>query len=419
MNDRLASVTHGRKECTVNVANTDAGDAFAPLLTAAQALLSTTLNAQVHLTNAERLTDEERRNVILRCTVTDAAYGQPASVIIKQVVTEHYDPDTTDSWDTQRFFRDWAGAQFLSTIATESPHSPRFYGGDRTLGFIILEDLGVHHSLVEPLLEADARSAEQALLTFATQLGKLHADTIGTATRFEEIARAISPSTAADVQTSCLQQATELRTQAEHVRVLFDRLDVQVAAHFSQELALISDAIARPGAFLAYIHGDPCPDNVFYTSGRLQLIDFEFGHFGHALRDGVYGRMLFPTCWCANQIPEMLVGRMEQVYRAELMRTCLAAHDDRTFETALVTMCGYWLIVTLAWLLERVLDEDYTWGIATVRPRILARLQAFIATSATYNQLPAFRSTANALLESLDKRWPDTQPLPVYPSFRS
>jgi hypothetical protein len=403
----------------VNVANADASDPFAPLLTAAQALLSTTLNTQVRLAHAERLTEEVRRNVILRCTVTGAPYEQPASVIIKQVVTQHYDPDTTDSWDIQRFFRDWTGAQFLSTISRESPHSPRFYGGDRALGFIILEDLGVHRSLVEPLLEEDSRRAEQALLTFATRLGKLHADTIGAATRFEEMTRAISPSTAANVQTACLQKATELRTQAEHLRVHLDRLGVQVAAHFSQELGLISNAIAHPGAFLAYIHGDPCPDNVFYTNGRLQLIDFEFGHFGHALRDGVYGRMLFPTCWCANQIPETLVGRMEHVYRAELMHACPAAQDDRIFETALVSMCGYWLIDTLAELLERVLDEDYTWGIATVRPRILARLQAFIATSTTYNQLPAFRSTANALLESLHKRWPDTQPLSVYPAFRS
>ncbi len=82
-------------------------------------------------------------------------------------------------------------------------------------------------------------------------------------------------------------------------------------------------------------------------------------------------------------------------------------------------MCGYWLIDTLGWLLERALNEDYKWGIATVRSRILARLQAFIATSTSYNQLPALRSTANILLESLDKRWPDTQPLAVYPAFRA
>ncbi|MEZ4737122.1 MAG: hypothetical protein R3E79_59340 [Caldilineaceae bacterium] len=59
-----------------------------------------------------------------------------------------YNPDQIDSWDTQRFFRDWAGAEFLSTLPGDPHHGPRFYGGDRGLGFIILEDLGdEHHSL--------------------------------------------------------------------------------------------------------------------------------------------------------------------------------------------------------------------------------------------------------------------------------
>jgi hypothetical protein len=57
MNGRLFTVTHGRKECNVTVTNADADEPFAPLLTAAQALLSTTLDAHVRLTNAERLTD--------------------------------------------------------------------------------------------------------------------------------------------------------------------------------------------------------------------------------------------------------------------------------------------------------------------------------------------------------------------------
>jgi DNA-3-methyladenine glycosylase I len=36
---------------------------------------------------------------------------------------------------------------------------------------------------------------------------------------------------------------------------------------------------------------------------ELRLIDFEFGRLGHALMDGTYGRMIFPSCWCANRLP--------------------------------------------------------------------------------------------------------------------
>ena len=402
----------------MTTANVPADELFAPLLTAAQTQLSTALHAPVRLTSPERLTEEDRRNVILRCTVTDGPPDAPASVIIKQVVADDYDPDAVDSWDIQRFFRDWAGAQFLSDLSTEAPHSPRFYGGDRALGFILLEDLGVHRSLVEPLLGDDPRYAERTLLAFAARLGQLHADTIGRAKRFERVQHALSPNHAADVQTALLQKAAELHTAADRFQAYLDRFDAPVAPQFSSELQAISDATAHPGDFLAYIHGDPCPDNLVDTNGRLRLIDFEFGHFGHALQDGVYARMLFPTCWCANQIPATVIEQIERVYRAELMRGCPAAHDDQLFETALVNMCGYWLITSSSWLMERVLDEDSTWGIATVRSRIVARLQTFIATSTTYERLPALRSAADALLERLQQRWPDVPPLAVYPAFR-
>lgn len=398
---------------------TSSDEALAPLLTAAQALLAHTLGEHVRLTQAERLTDEERRNVVLRCQVADASPGQPASIIIKQVVAQDYRPDAIDSWDTQRFFRDWAGAEFLTAISQGAVHSPRFYGGNLAQGFFLLEDLGVHHSLVEPLLEGEADRAEHALLAFAARLGKLHASTIGAASHFEQLTGAVNPRLAEDVQAACLQQARELRDRAKQVQTTLEQQGVTVAAGFTDDLGEICGMVAEPGDFLAYVHGDPCPDNVFYTGDQLRLIDFEFGHFGHVLRDAAYGRMFFPTCWCANQIPTGVVKRMEQMYRAELARTCTSARDDRMFEAELVRMCGYWLIGVLAWHLPRALEEDDTWGIATVRSRILARLQAFDVASAASNQLPALRGTTAALLDHLQRCWPDTQPLPVYPAFRS
>lgn len=401
--------------------STHSSDAsFGPLLAKAQVLLSATLNTPIQLLNAERLTEDERRNIVLRCAVAGAPGEQRASVIIKQVVAEHYNPDDTDSWDTQRFFRDWAGAEFLSVVAGETAHGPRFYGGDRELGFIILEDLGAHQSLVEPLLEQDAGSAEQALLAFMARLGKMHADTIGAAARFEAITRTINPNNPVDVQSACRQNAEQFRTQAGQLRVRFEeQLGVQVAAGFSDEIEQICAALAEPGDFLAYVHGDPCPDNMFYNNGEMRLIDFEFGHYSHALRDGVYGRIFFPTCWCCNRIPEDLVRRMEQVYRAELGRTCPAARDDQRFNTALGTMCAFWLLGTLGWQLEGALEDDHTWGIATVRSRIVSRLKIFSELSASFGLFPALASTAESLRESLSKRWQETELLLLYPAFRS
>jgi hypothetical protein len=388
------------------------------LLTAAQTLLSSRLGAQIHLTEVERLTEEDSRNDVIRCTLADAPQGAPVSVVIKQVVSEHYSPDNADSWDTQRFFCDWAGAEFLSTLPTTSAHSARFFGGNRDQGFIILEDLGAHHSLIEPLLEGDAQSAEHALLTFAAGLGQMHADTIGAAAHFERITQIVNPILRVHVQSACLQQGAEFQQMFEQLRAQFDGLGLPIATETVADIGQITESVARPGPFLAFVHGDPCPDNTFYSDSTLRLIDFEFGKFSHALRDGVYSRMFFPTCWCANRIPEALVARMEQNYRAELSRTCPAAQDDHLFETGLVHMCGYWLIATLWWHLADALKEDRDWGIATMRPRFLARLQAFIGVSQAYGQLPALRGTASALLEHLQARWPEIEPLPVYPAFR-
>ena len=151
----------------------------------------------------------------------------------------------------------------------------------------------------------------------------------------------------------------------------------------------------------------------------MRLIDFEFGRFGHALMDGTYGRMLFPTCWCANRLPSALVSRMETVYRAELVKGCPEAQEDRIFEGALVRVCGFWLLSTLNRDLEHALDADRTWGIATIRQRLLARVETFIMTAEEYDHLPALRGMASRLLEVLHKAWHETHPLPLYPAFQT
>ena len=271
-------------------------DEFAPILASAQRQVSKTLGRDVCLGDVERLSEDDRRNLLLRSR--DLSGGSPASFIIKKVVVDAYDPGDAASWDTRRFFSDWVGAEFLSTIL-DARRSPRFYGGDDSMGFFILEDLGEHRSLVEPLLEEDAASAERALLNFSACLGALHAGTIGQSAKFEGLLRAISPQvgTLAHVSTGLGERVTELQS-------CLDGLGVPAGVGFTEELDAIVAAIESRGPFFSYIHGDPCPDNVFWNGEELRLIDFEFGGFGHALMDAAYGRMLFPSCWCANRLPQ-------------------------------------------------------------------------------------------------------------------
>ena len=62
--------------------------------------------------------------------------------------------------------------------------------------------------------------------------------------------------------------------------------------------------------------------------------------------------------------------------------------------------------------------EDRSWGIAGIRQRILARLEAFMIASEDYGRFPAVRETAGDLRDTLSERWPEIQPLPFYPAFQ-
>ena len=51
--------------------------------------------------------------------------------------------------------------------------NPFFYGGDRYLGLIVIENVQHKDTLVEPLLGRDRIQAESALLQYATCLANL------------------------------------------------------------------------------------------------------------------------------------------------------------------------------------------------------------------------------------------------------
>ncbi|HEY9660426.1 MAG TPA: hypothetical protein V6C65_18390, partial [Allocoleopsis sp.] len=162
------------------------------IISTAERVLSTAIGSPIQFTRVERISEGGRRNLLLRC-YTPFASGLPASLIIKKVEARSYHPEDTNSGDTRRFFNDWIGSQFLSTLPSPFKHSPQFYGGDRTLGLIILEDVQHDARLVESLLGRDRNQAEQALLQYAICLGRLHTATIGKATEFEELYQTIAP----------------------------------------------------------------------------------------------------------------------------------------------------------------------------------------------------------------------------------
>ncbi len=378
-----------------------ADEAVLRALAAAEAALRGATGALLILAAPRRLSDPERRNLALRVTMRGGSGER--TIIVKQSV-----PPPWEKPEAQAVSLDRLGPLFLDAVAAGRGHAPAVLASADRL--IVLEDLGDGPTLVEPLLRGSAGEAEAALLALARRLGRLHADTVGLRARFDALQTSLWP-------------GSELRIRRffERVDTVLDSIEQRLPdVRFPrEECAAVAAALADPGPFLAYTHGDPCPDNVFLVNGEARLIDFEHGRFGHALIDGVYVRMAFPTCWCAGRSPDDVVARCEAAYRAELARRVPPAADDAIYFRALTEAAAAWLIARLDWLLPSALDGPSLWGISDGRARLLNDLDVFAALAERSGALPAFRDFAGALRRDLERRWPETTPLALYPAFRA
>ena len=377
---------------------------FEPLRLAAEQILSAYYSDRINIKSIERFTEPGRRNMLLRCWI-DPVENLPSSFILKKVEGK-YNPNDANSADTRRLFDDWIGSKFLNQISTQAKHSPCFYGGDRDLGFILIEDVQHHNTLAEILLGNDSDKAEWALLQYATCLGQLHRDTLGKADDFYQLYKTVSKN----------MKPYKARVDIDRFGLILESIGINPHNNCLSDLEAIHQTVNNPGELMAYIHFDACPDNVLNTGSELRLIDFETGFFSHALLDAVFGRMMFPSCWCSKRLPENIVLKMENVYREILIQKCPAAADDKTFNRALVYACGWWLIDTLLDL-KQVWHKDEDFGVSTIRQRILARSKTFIAVSQEFNLLPGLRGTSSQLLDLLNQVWSDVPDLPLYPAF--
>src|SRR5215469_2598101 len=129
----------------------------------AEQLLSDCFGGAVRLGDGEDLGGSSRSKVY-RFSVLAGPDGMPKSVIVKQaqsVGDKVYNPDVPDipAWT---LFNEWASLEFLSRIADAGvSFGPRFYGGDRASGQIVMEDLGTGKRLDHFLLGSDAAKAEE------------------------------------------------------------------------------------------------------------------------------------------------------------------------------------------------------------------------------------------------------------------
>ncbi len=149
--------------------------------------------ADVDIDSAVYLSEPERRNVLIRITLTSASESVPKSIILKQVLPQAADAD--DKQAQARFSRDWAGLEFTSGVQESAPihNTPIFYGSDTTQRFILIEDLGHPHvSLVDSLLLHNGNKAVSALERYMKTLGSFNAASVGHTDEYELILKKIN-----------------------------------------------------------------------------------------------------------------------------------------------------------------------------------------------------------------------------------
>lgn len=359
------------------------------------------------LRNVENLSGDERRNLILRAQAAPAT-GPERSIIIKVTRSTDYDASKPDILEKSGFAKEWAATAFLTRHAPGFQRGPSLLGGDARLGLLVFTDLGhEENSLVSPLLGGTPQETERSLTKYAKTIGRLHAQTAEHIANHEDVVRGIFPGARG---TRKPQRAWYEDTAAKIKKLLGTSPPVE-------ELHQVADRLDDPGPWRVLVHGDPCPDNVLMVGGNFNLIDFEFAAPGHALLDGIYWRMGFPTCWCAGRLPDSVLARVESAYRAELGTVIPAALDDESYRREIALIAAARLLRSLAWLLEPALAHDDEWGISTKRGRLLWHLDATIRMNEEAGTLAGFTATARSWHSDLRARWSDTAPLDFYPAF--
>ena len=366
--------------------------------------LSRAAGEPIAIEDVSPLGDEQRRNHIIRA-VARGASGDRQHIVIKATRAADYEATSEDVVAKGGIASEWAAASLLDQRGASAA---RFLAGDAAAGVMVFTDLGADLPwLAGPLLDGSASEAEAALLAYATSLGRLHAATVGCHDTYAAAVHASYPH-------ARVPQAIGERWFARASGIGPSLLG---GALPEPELAALSQRMRDPGPWLALVHGDPCPDNVLLTARGAVLLDFEFAAPGHALIDAAYWRMGFPTCWCAGRVPDTVAERVEQAYRDTLADAVPEAGADATFCREYAVAVVVRMFASLEWHLESALKSDSTWGIATKRNRILWHLHAAVEAMQRAEALPGFRRAFQTWLTDLGNRWPDVQPLPVFPAF--
>jgi len=252
--------------------------------------LSKTFDKPVSIQSLTQMSEHDRRNLVVRITLVANDPEVPATVIFKQSLER--DESKKDTQEVLgRFAHEWAGAEFANTLPNASSLTFRFYGGNKTHRFILLEDLGDKHiSLVDYLKGNDARAATTMLGKFMQRLGQLHAESYGKIDAYLKLLHDINPA-----EPTWQEELKEMSdTTLPALETTLKKLAIPYTQDLQQEVLTVLTDIIAPGRFTTFVHGDCAPGNDFINqkTQELKMIDFESSKVRSALLDAVFPRVV-------------------------------------------------------------------------------------------------------------------------------
>ena len=317
---------------------------------------------------------------------------------VPSVVLQHFPDEWVSGLD------DWAGREFLSRRGLEL--APRMLAGDLDAHLLLLEDPGRGRTLETLLRGEDPRAATAGVLDTVRLVGQLHTRTLGAQSEYDLVRQALPPRHAR----VRIEQARALLEHEARLGRWLEAVGGALAPGVHGELETVARALADPGPFLAFTHGDLAPHRVLFTPAGPRLEDLGSAGMRHALWDALPWLVAVP-------LPDELVARADITYRILLSAACPAAQVDAEWVRARALVALARTVGLLQGLHPRLLEEEPE-AEPGLCPRALllhhlARCRVLLAPA---RGLAALTRTLEDLETRLRERW--SVPSFLWPALR-
>lgn len=440
-------------------AEPSSSDVTTSAVEAAEAVLAQRFGSTISLVDAEDLAGSGPATVV-RARVASSPFSLPRTLVIK-----HYPGEPADGED-DAFAREAASYQLFTALSADDRTCPEILAHSADHRLLVIDDLGRAPTLQDKLSGSDARAAENALLSWARSLGRMHFSTANREADFNVLLRRLGTAGqgAGRGEESPPRAFDPAAVPADAAALLAEALGIDTPAEVIAAGNRAAEQ-ARAAAFRAFSPVDLWPDNNLVTSDGVRFLDFERGRVRSALVDAAHMLVPFVSGPEPLALPSGVSEAMIASWRAEVADLWPSLVEEETLDRYLADAAQ--LLVweaTCRWLPgivgaetgagdgrgngERDADRDgardgdsrgsvardgdarddsagarlYERGTAAARAAALVTWWRALAEHAARAGDPedgtAVAAHAGAVARALDGRFGPDLELPLYPAFR-